>query len=103
MSQNENASGSRKFSQIMVLSATPKSIVSAFLNDMPQQQTHMDDEIRSPCTDVCRINAETGWCEGCLRTIEEISEWRFSTNMEKRAILMALEVRRKTTPSTPRF
>jgi predicted Fe-S protein YdhL (DUF1289 family) len=24
---------------------------------------------------VCRISADTGWCEGCFRTLGEISDW----------------------------
>ena len=31
--------------------------------------------VPSPCNNVCRIDAATGWCEGCLRTIEEIAAW----------------------------
>jgi hypothetical protein len=31
--------------------------------------------VPSPCIDVCRIDAGTGWCEGCSRTIEEIAQW----------------------------
>jgi predicted Fe-S protein YdhL (DUF1289 family) len=68
----------------------------------PQQYgTRMNEEIPSPCTEICRINAETGWCEGCLRTLEEIGEWRFSSVTEKRAILAQLVERGKTTPSVP--
>ena len=29
----------------------------------------------SPCVNVCRMHAATGWCEGCARTIEEIAAW----------------------------
>ncbi len=29
----------------------------------------------SPCVDICRLDPVTGWCEGCLRTIEEIAGW----------------------------
>jgi predicted Fe-S protein YdhL (DUF1289 family) len=31
--------------------------------------------VPSPCIDVCQMNAPTGWCEGCARTIEEITLW----------------------------
>lgn len=31
--------------------------------------------VPSPCTNVCRIDARTGWCEGCARTIDEIAAW----------------------------
>ena len=29
----------------------------------------------SPCIDVCRMDARSGWCEGCLRTLDEIAAW----------------------------
>jgi len=32
--------------------------------------------VKSPCTNVCRIDAPTGWCAGCGRTIGEIAAWR---------------------------
>ena len=31
--------------------------------------------VPSPCTDVCRIDPVSGWCEGCLRTLDEIAAW----------------------------
>jgi prolyl-tRNA editing enzyme YbaK/EbsC (Cys-tRNA(Pro) deacylase)/predicted Fe-S protein YdhL (DUF1289 family) len=31
--------------------------------------------VPSPCISVCRISADTGWCEGCFRTLGEISAW----------------------------
>ena len=30
--------------------------------------------VPSPCIAVCRMDAATGWCEGCLRTLDEIAE-----------------------------
>lgn len=29
----------------------------------------------SPCINICRMHADTGWCEGCARTIDEIATW----------------------------
>ena len=29
--------------------------------------------VASPCIDVCRIDARTGLCEGCLRTLDAVS------------------------------
>ncbi len=31
--------------------------------------------VASPCINICRMHAPTGWCEGCLRTIDEIATW----------------------------
>jgi predicted Fe-S protein YdhL (DUF1289 family) len=29
----------------------------------------------SPCINICRMHAATGWCEGCARSIDEIAAW----------------------------
>jgi hypothetical protein len=50
--------------------------------------------VPSPCTDVCRIDPSTGWCEGCLRTIDEIVAWGALDDRAKRAIWKRLPVRR---------
>jgi prolyl-tRNA editing enzyme YbaK/EbsC (Cys-tRNA(Pro) deacylase)/predicted Fe-S protein YdhL (DUF1289 family) len=31
--------------------------------------------IPSPCTSVCRMSGDTGLCEGCFRTLDEIVVW----------------------------
>jgi predicted Fe-S protein YdhL (DUF1289 family) len=33
------------------------------------------DAVPSPCISVCRMSADTGLCEGCFRTLGEISAW----------------------------
>ena len=44
------------------------------------------DDIPSPCISICRINADTGMCEGCFRTLGEITGWSRSEPQEKRAL-----------------
>ena len=39
------------------------------------------------------MNARTGWCEGCLRTIEEIIAWGSATDADKRAIWVEIKRR----------
>ena len=51
--------------------------------------------VPSPCTDVCRIDPTSGWCEGCLRTIDEIAAWGSLDNDAKRAVWKRLPVRRQ--------
>jgi predicted Fe-S protein YdhL (DUF1289 family) len=46
--------------------------------------------VRSPCNNVCRIDALTGWCEGCRRTVDEIARWSLASDAEQRAILAEL-------------
>ncbi|WP_144110803.1 DUF1289 domain-containing protein [Paraburkholderia sp. BCC1886] len=49
--------------------------------------------VPSPCISVCRMDASSGWCEGCLRTIEEIAGWALFDDAAKRAVWDAIEVR----------
>jgi len=49
----------------------------------------------SPCTNVCRIHAKTGWCEGCARTIDEIVVWSNAPDTLKQQILDSLPARRE--------
>jgi predicted Fe-S protein YdhL (DUF1289 family) len=46
--------------------------------------------VASPCTNVCRIDRRTGWCEGCKRSMDEISRWPHAGDDERRAILAQL-------------
>jgi uncharacterized protein len=43
--------------------------------------------IDSPCISVCRMDAVTRLCEGCLRTIDEIAEWGAMNDQEKLLVL----------------
>ena len=51
--------------------------------------------VASPCTNVCQLNPRTGWCEGCARTMDEITRWPLVSDDERRAILARLPERRK--------
>jgi len=50
--------------------------------------------IASPCIDVCRMDAKSGLCEGCLRTLDEIAGWAAATDDAKRLVLAAIAQRR---------
>ena len=54
-----------------------------------------DATLASPCNSVCRMNARTGWCEGCLRTLAEITAWSTMGDADKRGVLQALASRRE--------
>ncbi len=47
----------------------------------------------SPCDSTCRIDATTGWCLGCKRTLREIADWPMLAAHEKRHLLEALRSR----------
>lgn len=53
------------------------------------------NELASPCIDVCRMNAETGFCDGCFRTIDEIASWSAYDDDAKRDVLARVESRRQ--------
>jgi len=51
------------------------------------------DPVASPCNNVCRIDARSGWCVGCYRTLEEIAAWSALTDAQKRAVREVLQAR----------
>ncbi|KXF61141.1 hypothetical protein AQ476_07440 [Burkholderia thailandensis] len=57
------------------------------------QDTTPTTGVPSPCTNVCRIDAKTGWCEGCRRTRDEIAGWRKLDDDAKRAVLARIAAR----------
>ena len=42
--------------------------------------------IPSPCISVCQINAVTGMCAGCFRSLAEIASWSQANEAEKKRI-----------------
>jgi len=52
-------------------------------------------DIPSPCIGVCRLDAETRRCEGCMRTPQEIARWPEADHAEKLMIVEALRQRRR--------
>jgi predicted Fe-S protein YdhL (DUF1289 family) len=61
----------------------------------------MADEITSPCTNVCAIDPATGWCAGCLRTIDEIAGWYAASPAQQHAIIKRIVVRRAAAKAMP--
>ena len=49
--------------------------------------------VASPCINVCRIDRRSGLCEGCRRTVDEITRWPLASDPERRAILASLPQR----------
>jgi hypothetical protein len=64
----------------------------------PDSRTPMNiDDVPSPCINVCTISPDTGWCEGCFRTLDEIAGWRELSSDGKLAVLSLLPSRRRRT------
>jgi predicted Fe-S protein YdhL (DUF1289 family) len=55
----------------------------------PELQT----PVPSPCINLCEMDGKTGFCRGCLRTIDEIMAWGSANDEVKRAIWR--EIRRR--------
>jgi predicted Fe-S protein YdhL (DUF1289 family) len=47
------------------------------------------ESVRSPCVRKCTI--VKGSCQGCDRTLSEISTWRDMTNEQRKAVLTRIE------------
>lgn len=51
--------------------------------------------VPSPCTNVCKIDPDSGFCLGCARSLDEIAGWRLASPDEQRAIWRELPERRE--------
>lgn len=40
----------------------------------------------SPCISLCKMDPDSGLCQGCLRTIDEIIQWSAADDDYKRAV-----------------
>ena len=49
--------------------------------------------IESPCVKVCTVDAGTGRCLGCGRTIDEIARWAAMSAAERTRIMRELPTR----------
>lgn len=47
----------------------------------------MNLDIASPCKGICRIDEPSQLCEGCSRTIDEITRWRDMDDDQKLSVL----------------
>jgi len=54
--------------------------------------------IASPCINICKMEAQTGLCTGCFRTIDEITAWSRIGDADRQAILIAITRRRLEHP-----
>ncbi len=50
--------------------------------------------IKSPCIKICTVDARSGLCLGCGRTIDEIGCWTAMSDAERVRIMAELPARR---------
>ncbi|MDO9313756.1 MAG: DUF1289 domain-containing protein [Burkholderiaceae bacterium] len=68
------------------------------MNHLPPSHTACSS-VPSPCVGVCRMDEAAGWCAGCLRTREEITDWGKLMDRDKLAIWKRLTQRRRDLPA----
>lgn len=54
----------------------------------------MTSPVPSPCINICRMDTASGWCEGCLRTLDEIAAWGSLPEPDKLTLWRELRARR---------
>jgi len=54
--------------------------------------------IESPCVSLCVMDAPTGWCLGCGRTIDEIVRWGSTDEEDRMAVMATLPARMARLP-----
>lgn len=54
-------------------------------------------QVESPCINICKLNAQTGLCEGCMRSMDEIVNWIFYSDPEKQIVLDNIQLRKLET------
>ncbi len=71
----------------MKLIDTPAQMMARRAVEVRQAAT-TGGAVISPCISVCRMDAASGLCEGCFRTLEEIADWSGLDDTGRRAIWM---------------
>ncbi len=51
------------------------------------------DEPESPCVNICVVHPEARICTGCLRSIDEITQWSRMSPEDRRAVMADLPAR----------
>ena len=56
--------------------------------------------IESPCVNICTLDARSGICLGCGRTIDEIARWTAMTVAERSRVMHELPARLAASKAT---
>jgi len=48
----------------------------------------------SPCVGLCTLDPDSGYCRGCLRSIDEIASWPRLDAEAKRRVISTLDARK---------
>jgi predicted Fe-S protein YdhL (DUF1289 family) len=58
------------------------------------------ENVPSPCVSVCRMDAQGAYCEGCLRSLDEIRLWSTASDVDKKAVWVLIAQRIEALPPT---
>ena len=61
---------------------------------MAEQPLQPLRRVMSPCIGICTLDAKSGFCLGCKRTIAEIGRWQMLEDPERQAIIDQLASRK---------
>lgn len=59
------------------------------------------DTIANPCINICRMDGDNRYCQGCGRTRQEIGRWERMDEGERARVLAEVPARRA--PAAPRL
>jgi predicted Fe-S protein YdhL (DUF1289 family) len=54
----------------------------------------------TPCVNICLLDAKTGLCLGCGRSLDEIAGWASMSDSDRRAIMAELPLRTQRLAAT---
>lgn len=63
------------------------------LQQMAERALQNEETPLSPCISVCRMSDQTGLCEGCFRTLDEITGWGHRAPEAKRDVWRLVQQR----------
>ena len=63
---------------------------------MKQPMSAVPSAVPSPCISICQMDDDTGWCSGCLRTLDEIACWSVLDDAQKQGVCLELGRRRQS-------
>ena len=56
--------------------------------------------VKSPCINICKIDQGNALCIGCYRNVDEVSNWIYLSDEQKKIILSKAQERAKINNST---
>jgi hypothetical protein len=78
------------------IAASACSVSAECQSCLKKGQCTLQAPVASPCIGVCRIDAQSGWCTGCFRTLDEIGAWSKLDEADQRDVLVRVAWRRMT-------